>query len=86
MDYIAQFRVMNPHQLPFLNRQRTPGFCAAISRIYTRSLNQRRIPKRPGQTIETLLRSMFLNVSVLNILNIFTDRKNIICTMVDHCV
>ena len=32
MDYIAQFPVMNPHQLPFLNQQRTPDYCTAISR------------------------------------------------------
>ena len=63
MDYIAQFLVMNPHQYPFLNRQLTPDYCVAISRIYTRSLNQRHISKR-GQTIKTLLRSMFINVSV----------------------
>ena len=61
-----------------------PAYCAVISRIYTRSLNQRHIPKR-GQTIKTLFRSMFLNVSVLNTLNTLTDLKgpkeNIICTM-----
>ena len=32
------------------------------------------MPKR-GQMIQTLLKSMFLNVSVLNTLNIFTDLK-----------
>ena len=60
MDYFAQFWVMNPHQ---------PDYSAAISRIYTRSLNQRHIPKQ-GQVIKRLLRSMFLNVSVLNTLNV----------------
>ena len=75
MDYIAQFRVMNPRQQPILNRQRTPDYnSAAISRIYTRSLNQRHIPKL-GQIIKKILRSMFLNVSVLNTLNIFTDLR-----------
>ena len=60
MGYCAQFRVTNPHQ---------PDYSAAISRIYTRSLNQRHIPKR-GQVIKRLLRSIFLNVSVLNTLNV----------------
>ena len=54
--------------------------------MYTRSLNQRHIPKR-GQVIKTLLRSMFLNISVLNtefLLLISKDRKeNIICTTDD---
>ena len=71
MDYIEQFRVMNPHQRPFLNRQRKPDNSASISRVYTRGLNQRHIPKR-GQVIKSLLRSMFLNVNVLNTLNILT--------------
>ena len=74
MDYIKPLRVMNPHQKPFLNQQRTPDYCTAISRIYMRSVNQRHIPKR-GQTIKTLLRSSFLNISVLNTLNIFIERK-----------
>ena len=75
MDYIAQFRVMNPHHyLFFLNRQQKPDFSAAISRNNTRSLNQRHIPKR-DQVIKTLHRSMFLNISVLNYLDIFTDFK-----------
>ena len=80
MDYIAQFRVMDSHQWPFYNRQRKPDYCTVISKIYTRGLNQRHIPKR-GQMILTLLRSIFvptctfLNVSVLNTLNIFTDLK-----------
>ena len=74
MDYIAQFRVMNPHQQTFLNRQRTPDYCAAISSVYTRNLNKRHIPKRV-QTIKILLGNMFLNLSVLNTLNIFIDLK-----------
>ena len=74
MDYISQFRVMNPHQYDFLKRQRKPDHCAAISKIYTRSLYQRHIPKR-GQVIKILLRSIFLNGSVLNTLHIFTDLK-----------
>ena len=72
MDYIAQFRVMNPHHYPFLNRQQKQDYCTAISKIYTRRLNQRHILKR-GQINLTLLRSMFLNASVLITLNIFTD-------------
>ena len=63
MDYIAQFRLMNLYQKPFLNWQRTSDCCAAILIIYTRSLNQRHIPKW-GQTIKTLLKSMILNISV----------------------
>ena len=51
MGYIAQFRVMNPHQKPFLNRQQKPDYYTAISKIYTRNLNQRHIPKR-GQKIK----------------------------------
>ena len=52
--------------------------------MFTRSLNQRHSLNR-GQAIKTLLRSMFLNVIVLNTLNTFTDLKgpNIICTMYD---
>ena len=38
------------------------------------NLHERHIPKR-GQIIQTLLRSMFLNMSVLKTLNIFTDLK-----------
>ena len=72
MDYIAQFRVKYPHHYPFLNRQRKQDYCTAISKTYTRRLNQRHILKR-GQINLTLLRSMFLNASVLNTLNIFTD-------------
>ena len=43
MDYIVQFRVMNPHQQPLLSRQRKPDYNAAILSIYTRCLNQRHI-------------------------------------------
>ena len=31
MGHIAQFQIMNPHQRPFLNWQRTPEECTAIS-------------------------------------------------------
>ena len=31
MDYIAQFRVMNPNQKPLSNRQRKPDYSAAFS-------------------------------------------------------
>ena len=83
MDYIAQFRVMNPHLFKPATNARL--LCCNFENLYE-TLNQRHIPKR-GQTNKTLLRSMFLNISVLNTLNIFTDLKgrkeNIICTMDD---
>ena len=53
MDDIAQFRVMNPHQKPLLNRHRKQDYSAVISRIYTRNRNQRQIPKR-GQGIQNI--------------------------------
>ena len=65
MDYIAQIRVLNPHQLLFLKRRRKPGYRTAISKIHTKSRTRRHIPKR-GQLIKTLLISVFLNVNVLN--------------------
>ena len=45
MDYIAQFRVMNPH----LNRQQKPDYCTALSKIYMRCLNH----KSTHETIES---------------------------------
>ena len=76
MDYIAQCRVMNPRQQPFLNRQRTPDYnCAAISRIYTRSLYQRHIPKL-GQI-------MYFKSSIQNPLKeILQTSKSMACCVV----
>ena len=44
MDYIVQFRIMHPHQWPYLNPTTKPDYCAVISKIYMKSLNQRHIP------------------------------------------
>ena len=63
-----------PSSVALFNRQRKPEYCAAVSRKYTGSLNQRHIPKC-GQIIEQVLRIVFLNVSILNTLN--TDLKTL---------
>ena len=80
---VSVYRTIGPL---VLNRQQKPDFSAAISRNNTRSLNQRHIPKR-DQVIKTLHRSMFLNISVLNTLDILTDfkapKENKICTLDD---
>ena len=72
MDFTAQFRVMNPHQLPFLNRHRKPDYYSAISKINTRILNQRHIPKLKCIVINVL----FLKAKEFSISDPLNDCSN----------
>ena len=75
MDYIIQLQVVNPHDISSLLK---PATKARLLYCNFETLNEKSKSKthsQRGSNTLNIARSMFLSVSVLNTLNIFTDLK-----------